>query len=273
MECWNQNSKVQFDRWTLSWQIAEEQQWFNTTYDNFAIPPFSEQSYRNQWLERFMRPFVYSSFTESAIYVDKEVLSFNAQYQTPYLQLDTNPLYWMTAANYVNGSFIHAGEWNQLYDLGISPTDLDMGHSLPGRLSDSIHEQNMLAEPITGSIVYKADRVQYDTRVIQFIEAYSLLNTTKYGTNVNQLTDHLYNTWHTTNPVLAGDFGNIFWQENIYHATDNFYDYMTENFLDRIDRADTSRTIGAFGSMFIIVVGLIITSVVLHKTKPKIKDV
>jgi len=272
MECWNQFSKVQFNRWTLTWQISGEQQWFNETFDSFAIPPFSEQSYRNQWLESFMKPFVYSSFTESAIYVDKDVLSFNAQYQTPYLQLDTNPLYWMTVANYVNQSFIHAGYWNQLYDLGILATDLDMGHSLPGRLSDSIHEQNMLAEPITGSVVYRADRVQYDTKVQQFIEAYSLLNTTKYGTNVNQLTAHLYNTWHTTNPVLAGGFGNIFWQEDVHHATDNFYNFLTTNYLDRIDSADTSRTIGAFGSMFIISVGIVVTSVVLHRTKPKTKD-
>ncbi|MCG3217070.1 MAG: hypothetical protein KAS63_10115 [Candidatus Heimdallarchaeota archaeon] len=273
VESWYQPSKVQFDHWSLSWEIAGERQFFNETYDSFGLPPYSVKGIRQQWSELYMRPFVYSSITETALFYGKEVLAFSAQYQIPYLQVDRNPLYWMTDSNFVNSSFIHAGRWNKMYDMGFDPMELDITHSLPGRISDAIHMHNMFVEPITGSIIERADRVQYNTRAKAFVESFSLLNPAKYGEDAGDIQEiHHYNTWHTTNPGLTGNMGALYWHEHLYFATEKFYDFLSEEFLDKIDKADSSRTIGAFGSMFLVTIGFVVTSITLNRTKPKVNS-
>ncbi|MHA1224699.1 MAG: hypothetical protein ACTSP3_15860 [Candidatus Heimdallarchaeaceae archaeon] len=107
---------------------------------------------------------------------------------------------------------------------GITPNDFELTHSFPGQPRDPFHMHTMRVEPITGSVVERRDRVQYNTRAQQFIEVYSFLNTTKYGSNPNNLLDiHKYRTWHITNPGLTGNMGTLFWQEDVHTATVNFY--------------------------------------------------
>ena len=72
-----------------------------------------------------------------------------------------------------------------------------------------------------------------------------------------------------TYPALPGDMATLFWQEDVHTATENFYDYLTEEYLDQIDSADALRTLGAFGSMFLVTVGFAVTSVVLYQFKKK----
>jgi hypothetical protein len=140
----------------------------------------------------------------------------------------------------------------------------------------------MRAEPVTGSVILREDRVQYCTGVQGFSEAYSFLNASVFGfydvVNEEWVIDpddlaesDRYGTWHTSNPGLTGNMGTIFWGEDVHRATDLYYEYLSENFLDDINNADANRTIGAFASLFLVTIGFVITSVVLHRTGPKFK--
>ncbi|MCK4973055.1 MAG: hypothetical protein KAS52_07015, partial [Candidatus Heimdallarchaeota archaeon] len=121
-------------------------------------------------------------------------------------------------------------------------------------------------------------RVQYNTEAVDYKEAYTFLNKTTFGYEWEVLTgsiynslpvDHIYKTWHVTYPALPGDMATLFWQEDVYRATNNFYVELRESFLDKIDSADALRTLGAFGSMFIISAGFIMASVVLNFMKKR----
>ena len=184
----------------------------------------------------------------------------------------------MESANFINETFQHAGRWSLLHGEEYFATDFDITHSFPGSLRDEFHMQFMLVEPNTGSVIERRDRVQYNTKAIDFKESYIFLNKTTFGYEWDTLTDsiyktlpidHLYKTWHVTYPALPGDMATLFWQEDIYSATNNFYLQLREDFLDKIDSADAERTLGAFGSMFIITVGFVVASVVLNFMKKK----
>ena len=273
LECWQRDSKVQFDKWDLGPDaVVAGVELFNYTYDSFAVAPYAERSLRLQWNDYFLKPFTYSSLKETALWFDETVLVYVAQAGDPYLQMDEYDLYWMHAANFINTSFIQVGKWNKLYDINLSPQDIFMTYSLPGQVGrDPFHNQEMLVEPTTGSVVNRKDRVQYNTYVTNFIEAYSFLNRSKYTGPISTLSAiHKYPTWHQTSPAVPGSMATIFWQEDVHVATNIFYDDISIDFLDIIDGADTSRTIGAFGSLFLVTIGFVVTSVVLHKTKPKI---
>ncbi len=268
VECWKRDSKVQFNLWDLG-PVTELE--FNYTYDSFAVQPDIEKGYRLQWNELFLRPFAYSSLTESALFFDETVHVYSAQAGTPYLQMDEYDLYWMHASNFINASLIQAGKWNSIYGLDLDPKDLFLTFSLPGQVGrDPFHQQTMMVEPITGSVVKREDRIQYNTLATNYLEAFSLLNSSKYTDSVQSLPAiHRYPTWHQTFPALPGSMATIFWQEDVHFATLLFYEYIKEQFLDVIKGADASRTIGAFSSMFLVTMGFIVTSVVLHRFKPK----
>jgi len=262
LECWQANSKIQFDYWPY----LDAEEIYNATYATFITHPQIDRGYRNQWLEQFFRPFVYSSLTDYALYYDEIVLYYSAQAELPIRQTLQVPTYWMTSASFINTSFVYAGHW------GLEPNDIHMTNSLPGKTVDPQHIIEMLVEKRTGSIVDRRDRVEYDTRAEQFIEAFSLLNESIYGSNPLFMDDiHLYPTWHTTNPGFAGEMAMLFWQYDRTIATGNYYLAIKADFLDKIAGADSSRTIGAFGSLFLISIGFIVTSVVLYRTSPDFK--
>ncbi|MHA1593093.1 MAG: hypothetical protein ACTSUP_11585 [Candidatus Heimdallarchaeaceae archaeon] len=274
VEAWQSENNIQFNNWIL----ANPKFKANETYDSFGLYTFVERGYRQQWTEYFLRPYIFSSLTDTALFIDKTVLVYTAQAQIPYLQNDENSLYWMPAANYINESFQHAGRWSILHGEDFAATDFSITHSFPGTLRDEFHMQFMLVEPSTGSIIERRDRVQYNTEAIDYKEAYSFLNKTTFGYEWEVLTgsiynslpvDHIYKTWHVTYPALPGDMATLFWHEDIYKATNNFYVELRENFLDKIDNADALRTLGAFGSMFIISAGFIVASVVLNFMKKR----
>ncbi|MCE7746903.1 MAG: hypothetical protein GPJ51_00785 [Candidatus Heimdallarchaeota archaeon] len=272
VECWQRDSKVQFGLWDLGPDAVDANiELFNYTYDSFAVQPDIEKGLRLQWNQFFLRPFAYTSLTDSALFFDETVHVYSARSGSPYRQLDTYDLYWMHDANFINASFIQAGKWNSLYDIDLEPKDLFLTFSLPGQVGrDPFHMQTMMVEPVTGSVVGRTDRIQYNTFATNFIEAFSLLNSSKYDDPVQSLPIiHRYPTWHTTFPALPGGMATILWQEDVHFATEIFYDAIKEQFLDRIKGADASRTIGAFGSMFLVATGFVITSVVLNKFKPK----
>ena len=186
--------------------------------------------------------------------------------------MERTDLYWMTDANFINSSFIYAGHWNALKGWDFLPQDLILTNSFPGQPRDPFHMHTMMVEPVTGSIVERRDRLQYNTEARDFIEGFSLLNVTKYGDDPDDLSIiHRYPTWHTTFPALPGDMATLFWKEDVHIATELFYDTIREDFLDRIKGADASRTGGAFAAMFLVTFGFVITSYVLQKTKPKIR--
>lgn len=272
VEAWQSENNVQFNNWILDNPKFKA----NETYDSFGLYTFVERGYRQQWTEYFLRPYIFSSLTDTALFVDKTVLVYTAQAQIPYLQNDENSLYWMTDANFINESFQHAGRWSILHGESFAATDFVITHSFPGTLRDEFHMQFMLVEPTTGSIIERKDRIQYNTEATDYKEVYSFLNKTTFGYEWEVLTgsiykslpvDHIYRTWHVTYPALPGNMATLFWHEDIYKATNNFYNVLRESFLDKIDNADALRTLGAFGSMFIISAGFIVTSVVLNFMK------
>jgi hypothetical protein len=273
VEAWQSENNIQFNNWVLS----DPEFKANETYDSFGLYTFVERGFRQQWTEYFLRPYIFSSLTDTALFVDKTVLVYTAQAQIPYLQNEENSLYWMQDANFINESFQHAGRWSILHGKEYQATDFIITHSFPGTLRDEFHMQFMLVEPKTGSIIERRDRVQYNTQAIDYKEAYSLLNKTTFGYEwevpganyVYLPVDHIYKTWHVTYPALPGDMATLFWQEDIYRATNNFYEALRESFLDKIDNADALRTLGAFGSMFIISAGFIVASVVLNFMKKR----
>ena len=272
VECWQRDSKVQFGLWDLGPAAVDAGvEPFSYTYDSFAVQPDIEKGLRQQWNEFFLRPFAYSALVDSALFYEETVHVYNAQSGSPYRQMDKYDLYWMHDANFLNASFIQVGKWNSLYNMNLKPRDMFLTFSLPGQVGrDPFHMQSMMVEPVTGSVVERTDRIQYNTFATTFLEAFSLLNRSKYTDSVQNLpVIHRYPTWHQTFTALPGSMATIFWQENIHFATKIFYDAIKEQFLDRIKGADASRTIGAFGSMFIVTTGFIITSVVLHRFKPK----
>ena len=160
---------------------------------------------------------------------------------------------------------------NSLNDINLKPSDLFLTFSLPGQVGrDPFHMQSMMVEPITGSVVERTDRIQYNIYITNFLEAFSLLNSSKYSGPIQNLPlIHRYPTWHQTFPALPGNMATIFWQEDVHIATKIFYDSIKGQFLEIIKGADASRTIGAFGSMFLVTIGFITTSVVLNRFKTK----
>ncbi len=271
LECWQRDSKVQFDFWDLGPDAAQaEVDPFNYTYDSFSVTPYTERGFRLQWNDFFLKPFAYSS-TDTALWFDETVDVYLAQAGVPYLQMDQYDLYWMHAANFINTSFIQVGKWNKMYDLDLTLQDVFITYSLPGQVGrDPFHMQYMMVEPITGVVVDRRDRIQYNTIVANFIEAFEFLNRTKYTGPIQSLPGiHKYPTWHQTFPAVPGGMSTMFWQEDIHLGTGVLYVDMNTDFLDVIEGADTSRTIGAFGSMFLVTIGFVITSVVLHRTKQK----
>lgn len=274
VDAWQSENNIQFNNWILS----DDEFLANETYDSFGLYTFVERGYRQQWTEYFFRPYIFSSITDTALFVDKTVLVYTAQAQIPYLQNDENDLYWMQAANFINESFQHAGRWSILHGEEYLATDFAITHSFPGTLRDEFHMQFMLVEPKTGSVIERRDRVQYNTEAIDYKEVYAFLNKTTFeydwevptGSQYNLLpVGHIYKTWHVTYPALPGDMATLFWQEDIYKATNVFYHELKDSFLDRIDNADALRTLGAFGSMFLISTGFVIASVVLNFLKKK----
>ncbi|MHA2357704.1 MAG: LVIVD repeat-containing protein, partial [Candidatus Heimdallarchaeaceae archaeon] len=266
VENWFQSNKQQFDDWTLEGTELD----FNETYSSFSVFPYVEKGLRQQWSEFFYRSFVFSSLTDTALFYDEIVFVYTAQSGLPYRQFDRSWLYWMTETNFVNTTFIHVGHWNQMYDLDWDPTDFIITHSLPGQPRDPFHMHTMMVEPTTGSVVESRERVQYNTQATRYVEPYSLLNETKYGTDINAIPEiHYYRTWHITNPGLTGNMGTLFWREDVRIATQKYYDFLQEQFLERIEGADASRTLGAFGSLFLVTLGFAVTSVVLYRTSPK----
>ncbi len=265
LDCWYANSKIQFDYWPY----LQEETVFNTTYDSFIGYPLIDGSLRNQWYEAFFRPFAYLA-NDYALYYDEVVLYYFCQSDFPVKETYNEPTYWMTAANFINTSFIYAGIWEQMHNMGLKPSDFHITNSLPGRTTDPQHIIEMLVEEQTGIVVDRMDRVQYNSRAKQHIEMFSLLNPSKYGDNPMYVdVIHRYPTWHQANPGFAGDMSNLFWQIDRTVATEVLYVDIKDDFLDQIDKVDTARTIGAFSSLFIVTIGFVITSVVLYRTYPE----
>ena len=275
-ENWQKDSKVQFGGWDLGPTALLEGISFNQTYSSYSTYPSIEKGLRLQWLDLFLRPFAYTSLTDTALFFDEEVYYYKAEYQDPYRQMEKFSLYWMTDANFINSSFIYAGRWNQMYNLELTPQDLFITHSFPGQYRDPFHMHEMFVEPTTGSVVERRDRIQYNTYAIDYFEFYSYLDPYKFGLNdqfFNPRTDlepfNWYPNWHTTFPGLPGSMATLFWQEDVRRATSVFYVDIKEQFLNQIKGADASRTGGAFGAMFLVSVGFIVTSVVLNRSKRK----
>ncbi|MBA7555579.1 hypothetical protein ES705_48250 [subsurface metagenome] len=152
-------------------------------------------------------------------------------------------------------------------ELDLTINDFNITHSFPGRLRDEFHMQYMSVEPISGSVVEKRDRVQFNTRVSQYNkELYSLLDD---DVPVTQYAYYYYNSWHSTYAGMTADMAELYWQEDVILGTFDLSDKLKEAFLNRIDQADAFRTSGAFSAMFVVAIGFVATSVILHKTKPK----
>ncbi|MCE7743173.1 MAG: hypothetical protein GOP50_12050 [Candidatus Heimdallarchaeota archaeon] len=275
-EQWNRNSKVQFGGWDLGPTAQIERIAFNKTYSSYSTYPGIEKGLRLQWSDTFLRPFSYTSETDTALFFDEIVYYYKAEYQIPYRQMEEYELYWMHDANFINSSYIYAGMWNQEYTFDFNVDDFFITLSFPGQPRDQFHMHEMFVEPVTGSVVERRDRVQYNTFATDYLEFYDYLDPFKFGLNeefFNPKTDlepfHFYPTWHTTFPGLTGKMGTLFWQEDVHKATEIFYEDIKEEFLNQIKAADASRTGGAFGAMFLITVGFVIASVVLQRTKPK----
>lgn len=267
LECWYADSKVQFGYWPY----LQEETTFNSTYDSFIGYPLIEGGLRNQWNEAFFRPFAYLA-NDYAVYYDEAVFYYFCQSDFPVKETYKEETYWMTSANFINTSFVYTGIWEQMHNIGLKPNSLHMTNSLPGRTTDPEHIIEMLVEEQTGIVVDRRDRVEYNSRAEQFIEMYSFLNPTKYGENPMAVDIiHRYPTWHQSNPGFPGDMSSLFWVYDRTIATALYYEDIKADFLDQIDKVDTSRTLGAFGSLFIITVGFVVTSVVLYRTSPEFK--
>ena len=267
LECWYAHSKVQFEYWPY----LQEEAVYNSTYDSFIGYPQIDGSERNQWYEAFFRPFVYLA-NDYAFKYDEVVYYYFCQSDYPVKETYNEPTYWMTSANFINTSFVYTGVWDQMHNIGLKPSDVHITNSLPGRTTDPQHILEMLVEEDTGIVVDRSDRVDFNSRAEQHIEMFSLLNPAKYGSNPMGVDSvHLYPTWHQGNPGFAGDMSSLFWVYDNTIATALYFDDIKAQFLDQIDKVDTSRTIGAFGSLFFVTIGFVITSVVLYRTSPEFK--
>ncbi len=270
VECWKSYNKVQFSNWQF-----KNYEWIDTvtdTYDFFNLYNNVERGLRLQWSEQYFRPFIFSSLRDTGLFKDEIAFVYQAEAQIPYLQLDTYDLYGQEYADFIPSTFVHVGIWDKMYpELDLTINDFNLTHSFPGRLRDEFHMQYMSVEPISGSVVEKRDRVQFNTRVSQYDEEiYSLLADT---VPITQLAFYYYNTWHSTYAGMTADMAELYWQEDVILGTFTLSDKLKEDFLNKIDLADAFRTSGAFSAMFVIALGFVATSVVLHKTKmkPKIK--
>ncbi|MHA1198592.1 MAG: hypothetical protein ACTSQF_04495 [Candidatus Heimdallarchaeaceae archaeon] len=275
-EQWNIDNKAQFDRWALGPTAAIEGINFQRTYSSYSTFPSIERGLRLQWSDTFLRPFTYTSETDTALFFDEIVYYYKAEYQIPYRQMEEYDLYWMHDANFINSSYIYAGRWNQDTAFDFEIDELFITLSFPGQPRDPFHMHEMFVEPVTGTVVERRDRVQYNTIAIDYLEFYDYLDPLKFGLDTEWFdpkTDlesfHFYPTWHTTFPGMNGNMGTLFWQEDVHRATEIFYEDIKEEFLNQISAADALRTSGAFGMMFLVTVGFVITSVVLQRTKPK----
>ena len=266
VECWKSYNKVQFNNWQF-----KNYEWVDTvtdTYDFFNLYNNVERGLRLQWSEQYFRPFIFSSLRDTGLFKDEVALVYQAEAQIPYLQLDTYDLYGQEYADFIPSTFVHVGIWDRMYpELGLTINDFNITHSFPGRLRDEFHMQYMSVEPISGSVVEKRDRVQFNTRVSQYNkELYSLLNDSVPTT---QHAFYYYNTWHSTYAGMTADMAELYWQEDVILGTFVLSDKLKEDFLNRIDQADAFRTSGAFSAMFVVALGFVATSVILQRTKPK----
>ncbi len=298
VECWNgeglegRDAQVQLNNW-LFLDETDYQKMPNTeTYNNYIIRPKTTRGLRNQWFEDFLRPIVYSS-TDTALKFDLPMLVYLAEQQQPVVNFRRSDLYHQPEGSTIhkNVSFIYSGNWNNLYNdkYAFQPGNIYITHSLPGSPQHEAHEQQMTVEPTTGMVVTRKDRMQYNTHSTFFIEHYQYLNETRLEEYVDELIadnpnlgsgdksnlianlkeSFLYRTWHTSNPGLTGSMGTLFWKEEVYEATEKWGDDTKEQFINRINTADSYRTYGAFIAMALLTAGFIVTSVVLDKTKPK----
>lgn len=298
VECWNaeglegRDAQVQLNNWLLLEERDYDKMPNTETYNNYVIYPKTTRGLRNQWFEEFLRPIVYSS-TDTALRFDRPMLVYLAEQQQPVVNFKRTNLYHQPEGSTIhkNVSFMYTGNWNNMYGdkHKFQPGNIYMTHSLPGNPQHEAHEQLMTVEPTTGMVVRRNDRIQYNTFATFFIEYYQYLNETSLNEYVDELiasnpnllpgdkstllaqlkAEYLYQTWHTSNPAHTGSMGTLFWKEEIYEATDNWGDQAKEQFLNRIDTADSYRTYGAFIAMILLTTGFIVTSVVLDKTKPK----
>ena len=272
---WNRDSKVEYSNWDLGPTAKLADISFDAMYTSYSTYPGIERDLRLQWNDMFLRPFAYTSKTDTALFFEETVYYYKAEYQVPYRQMEQYDLYWMTDANFINSTYQFAGIWNEQFGLNFNPQDLYITLSLPGQPRDPFHMHEMFVEPVTGSVFERRDRIQYNTIAIDFIEYYSFLDPYKFGLNEPYFDPsdlepfNLYTTWHTTFPGLTGDMGTLFWQENVRTATRVFYNDIKDQFLNRIRAADAARTGGAFGAMFLVTAGFVAASVVLQRTKPR----
>ncbi|MHA1303277.1 MAG: LVIVD repeat-containing protein, partial [Candidatus Heimdallarchaeaceae archaeon] len=258
VEIWNKPSFVQLNNWPLK----TTQYAFNVTYGLSAIPPRAERGFTQRWVEYFYRPFIFDSSRDTTLFYDDVVYIYFADTQQPYLQVDQYDLYWQEYADYLNESFIHVGRWNKMYNTNWKPSDIYMTHTFPGSIRDEFHFQILHTEPTTGTIIERRDRVQYNTYAGQYIEFYPYLN----DSVVEDVEDSLYQyrTWHQTYPKLTADMANLFWQEDITKATKKLSEYINNEFLGVLRTADSYRTGGAFGALFILTMGLIVASMTIN---------
>ncbi len=266
VECWKSYNKVQFNNWQF-----KNYEWVDTvtdTYEFFNLYSNVERGLRLQWSEQYFRPFIFSSLRDTGLFKDEVAFVYQAEAQIPYLQLDTYDLYGQEYADFIPSTFVHVGIWDTMYpELDLTINDFNITHSFPGRLRDEFHMQYMSVEPISGSVVEKRDRVQFNTRVSQYNkELYSLLDD---DVPVTQYAYYYYNSWHSTYAGMTADMAELYWQEDVILGTFDLSDKLKEAFLNRIDQADAFRTSGAFSAMFVVAIGFVATSVILHKTKPK----
>jgi len=275
-EQWNLDRAVSFAGWELGDDAYQEGISFNKTYTSYSTYPFIEKGLRLQWHELFLRPFAYTSETDTAVFFDESVYFYKAESQIPYEQMEEYDLYWMTSANFINSSYLFAGRWNKELGLDLDQSDLILTLSFPGQSRDPFHMHTMFVEPVTGTIVERRDRVQYNSIATDYFEYYEYLDPDEFDLD-SQFFDpqndlepiYWYPNWHRTFPGLPGNMGTLFWQEDVRRASEVYYEDIKEQFLDQIKSADAMRTGGAFGAMFLLTVGFAVTSVVLQRTKPK----
>ncbi len=263
VEAWNSPSFVQFNDWPLK----TTQYHFNETYGTDVVPPRYPRGLTQRWSEFFFRPFIYDSSRDTTLFYDDLTYIHFADTQQPYLQVDQYSLYWQPHADYLNESFVHVGRWNKLYNTNWKPNEIYMTYTFPGSIRDEFHFQIIHTDPATGTISQKIDRVQYNTYASDYIEYYPFLNESAVSNTHSSI--YKYRTWHQTYPKLTADMANLFWQEDLIQGTHKLYEYINNEFLGVLRTADSYRTSGAFGALFILTLGLIVSSMVIDITPVK----
>ncbi|MHA1115367.1 MAG: LVIVD repeat-containing protein [Candidatus Heimdallarchaeaceae archaeon] len=259
VEIWDKASFVQLNNWPMKTTQFEP---FSETYGLDVLPPNTERGFTQRWVEYFYRPFIFDSARDKTIMYGRDAYIYYADTQQPYLQVDQYDLYWQEYADYLNESFVHVGRWNQIHGTDWKNDDIYITHTFPGSIRDEFHFQQIFTDPTTGTILERRDRVQYNTYAGQYIEYYPFLDE-----DVVEDTEDIqykYRTWHQTYPKLTADMANLFWLEDILYSTDNLAKQIEDEFLSIIGRADSYRTGGAFAALFILTLGIIVSSLTIN---------